>query len=155
MAVRVNVPPNAEIEWSRVLGYFIWSMGQIEWQCYEWGRQIGGDTLKDSLIEYKKFGRRQAVLLAEVMQQQWPEERKKRATVLWTKAKGFARFRNIVAHSPIIGDRRDLTFGYGIVDVRGLKGAQPRACRFYRAPLVYSTAVKMQALASELIDFWK
>lgn len=154
MPKRINVPPETELKWSFAIGYFIWSMGQIEWQTYEWGRRIGGDVLKDSLIDCGQFGRRQETLVKLIAQQDWPELRKKRARILWIKAKGFARFRNLVAHSPIIINQRNPELGFGIADVRGMKGSQRRNHRFYYDALVYSTAVKMQALASELNDFW-
>jgi hypothetical protein len=153
MAGRIQVPVEAEEAWSRALGYFIWSMGQIEWQSYEWGLRIGGESLKDKLIDQVGFGSRHKIIVKAIAATNWPLARKKEAAKLWTKALGFSRFRNVVAHNPVIMNRNYAGL-FGIVNARSLKGAHGRFHRIYFAPIVYSTAKKMQSLASALDSFW-
>ncbi len=145
----VQVPPEAEIQWSRVLGYFIWSMGQLEWQCYEWGLRLGGDTLKDKLIDKIGFGGRHELLMKAIQSSPWPAEKKAVSALKWRKALGFSRFRNIVAHNPVIMNQNYPGF-FGIVNARALKGSHDRYHRIYFAPIVYSTAQKMKELNRSL-----
>jgi hypothetical protein len=153
MAGYIKVSPEDELAWSRALGYFIWSMGQIEWQSYDWGLRMGGHQLKDRLIDQIGFGSRYNILLKAISSSQWPDDKKNESRTLWKKALGFSRFRNVVAHNPAVTNQNYPGF-FGIVNARSLKGSQGRFHRVYFAPIVYSTAQKMQLLSTRLELFW-
>lgn len=152
MAGFLKVPRETEVVWASALGYFVWSMGQIEWQSYEWGRWIGGDTLKDRLIDQPGFKRRYEILTSAVEAESWPLDQKRRARLLWRKALGFSRFRNLIAHSPVIANR-NFPDNFGIVDAKTMKGSESRYHPIYFAPIVYQTALKMQSLTGDLMKF--
>jgi hypothetical protein len=154
MAGSIPVPQREEEAWSRALGYFIWSMGTLEWQTYEWGFKFGGHALKDELIGTSKFASRQKKIVDLIDRQNWPSEKKRRAKLLWKKAKGFARFRNVLAHNPVIMNRNYPGL-FGVVDVRALKGGHNRYHRIYFAQIVYQTAQKLQIVALALGEFFE
>lgn len=149
MSGSVIVPKDQEEAWSRSLGYLIWSMGTLEWQTYEWGFRLGGIALRDKLIDTPKFAQRQSAIITLIEKQNWPESKAHRARILWTRAKGFARFRNRIAHNPVIMNRNQPGLFF-VVDARRLKGGEKRWHRVYNAHFVYQTAQKLQSLAFAL-----
>lgn len=150
MAGVIDFPPDEEAKWAFSLGYFIWSMAQLEWQTYEWGNRIGGAELKDKLIDQTGFSARHAILMREIAKLSWPENQKTKATTLWGRAKCFSRFRNLVAHNPVIMSRQQ-PGTFMLVDAKSMKGEQIRGFRAYFPKMIYTTAEKMRDLAGELM----
>lgn len=93
-------------------------------------------------------------LLKVVDAQAWTSDRKGDAKGLWSEARSFSEFRNVIAHSPVTMNRNHPGV-YGIVDIQCLKGSHDRYHRMYFADGIYSSAVKVQKLASDLSIFWK
>ena len=126
----------------------------MEWQAYDWALRLGGHPLKDKLIEKRGFGGRLAVLKPVIRAQPWPHEKTKQAERLWRQAEGFANFRNVIAHNPVISNRRH-PGEFGLVDARDLKGEGRRERRAWKPELIYHVAERMQAHAIKLHLFWE
>jgi hypothetical protein len=114
-------------DWEKSIGQVIWCMGQLEFLIYEWCFHLGGVSLRDSAIEKRGFRARHTILVRAISESSWPDHRKQDAIKLWRRAKGFSCFRNIVAHSPVITNRR--TGQVGIVNARRLRMNKCRLAR--------------------------
>lgn len=145
-----EMPPAKELEFAYSLGLVIWSMGQIEYLAIEWARRIGGEASKDDAIRKSGFGGRQKVVLDCIESQPYSAEKKKYYRILWVRAKGFSRFRNVIAHNPVGTMRSNPAAGFGILDARDMLGAQKRNIRVWFAPKLYQVAEKMKCLVSLL-----
>lgn len=151
--MRIQVPPEAERKWAYSLGYLIWSMGQVEWQCYAWGQNIGGTKLRDKLTNFRKFGRRVDHLKEVIISEDWKPARIGEALDMWDTAKRFSDIRNIVAHNPVISYENNPT-EFFVCDAKDLVGDGPRAHIAYGHADVYSAAKDIQDLARSLSVFW-
>lgn len=132
------------------LGLVVWSMGQLEYLAIEWARRLGGDGAKDCAIKQTGFGGRHKVVTDLLGNRPIPIEHRIRYRRLWRKAKGFSRFRNVVAHNPIITMKQDSSVGFGVADARSLLGSGRRGVRVWFAPKLYQVALKMRELVLAL-----
>jgi hypothetical protein len=144
------VPPSEEAAFAYSLGFVIWSMGQVEYLAIEWARILGGDAAKDKAITQTGFGGRLKVVIGLLESRALAPHQLSRYRRLWRKAKGFSKFRNVVAHNPVITMKLDRSAGFGVADARSLIGSGRRGVRVWFAPKLYQVALKMRELVLQL-----
>lgn len=144
------IPVEQADEWKHVIGEFIWHMGKLEFLAIDWCDKLGGRELKDVAILQKGLTNRKELVVKHLKSSDVFSDKEKRMVLVdWEKAARFAKFRNTIAHSPVVV-YAGMT---GIVNARSFLGDGKRWVVSWTPKAIRNTSAHILNLAIR-IDQW-